>query len=55
MDSRTREKLREWVDKLDKLSEEQKNRESEAWCLGALDILEKDRDFQEFCGREVKG
>lgn len=48
MDSKTREKLREWSEELDKLDEATKKREAEVWCLSALSILEQDPDFQKY-------
>jgi len=48
VESKTRQKLRDWVEALDKLTEEDKAKEAEVWCLSALDILLDDKDFQEY-------
>jgi len=40
---------------IEKLDEETKKKKIEVWCLSALSILEKDKDFQEYCeGRGIK-
>jgi len=55
MEAQTRERLREWLEELEKLGEETKKKEAEAWCLSALSILEQDKDFQSYCGaKEIK-
>lgn len=54
MEPQTREKLRRWSNELDKLDDETKVREAEAWCLSALSILMDDQGFQEYIEMERK-
>jgi len=48
VESKTREKLREWTRELGKLDEDTKRREAEVWCLSALSILGQDAGFQKY-------
>ena len=48
MESETREKLRRWSEEVKKLDDETKAKEAEVWCLSALSILEKDKDFRKW-------